>query len=110
MSDSSPPSMWFILRREITRWSRLLNVVGLLLDLGGVLILFRWGMPFRVPANHALLLEGGMPLDPQEVSLDRIYAIYGYIGLWLLIIGTLLQILAALMPPTKSPVVKLSPD
>src|SRR3984893_16417566 len=32
-------------------YARIFNIVGLLVGLGGILILFRWGMPFRVESH-----------------------------------------------------------
>jgi hypothetical protein len=53
-------------------YSRVLNIVGLAFNLVGVLILFRWGMPFRVPMRGAvpIILEG---TGAQAVALDHIY-------------------------------------
>jgi len=81
-------------------YSRVFNLVGLLLSLAGVLILFRWGMPFRVPTGGAISLVTGQA-DAQEIALERIYTIIGYGGLALLILGTILQIVAVLMPARK---------
>jgi len=39
--------------------------------------------------------------DAQGIALDRIYAVCGWMGLALLVLGTVLQIVATLMPPTK---------
>jgi hypothetical protein len=77
-------------------YSRVLNIIGLSFNLVGVLILFRWGMPFRVPMRGAvpIILEG---IDEKAVALDHTYVICGYIGLVLLILGTVLQIIATLM-------------
>jgi hypothetical protein len=77
---------------------RVLNLTGLGLNLIGVLILFRYGMPFHVPSGGArrLLLEGEP--DQDEIELERRYKLLGYIGLALLIAGTVLQMLAAWYP------------
>jgi hypothetical protein len=81
-------------------YSRMFNLCGLALTLVGVLILFRWGMPFHVPTGGAsgLLLE--QP-DPKAIALERIYTVIGYVGLTALILGTVLQIVATLMPDKK---------
>jgi hypothetical protein len=81
-------------------YSRVFNLVGLALTLVGVLILFRWGMPFHVPtggASHLILLQS----DPKDIALERIYTIIGYVGLTALILGTVLQMVATLMPDKK---------
>jgi hypothetical protein len=73
---------------------RLLSLSGLALNLVGVLILFRYGMPFHVPSGGAvhLILE---KTDQAEIELERRYTLYGYVGLFLLIAGTNLQMVAA---------------
>ena len=78
-------------------YSRVFNLVGLGLNLLGVLILFRWGMPFRIKTAGvgALLLEG---VDKKVIALEHIYDICGYVGLFLLILGVALQMIAVLMP------------
>ena len=81
-------------------YSRMFNLIGLALTLVGVLILFRWGMPFHVPTGGAvaLITEGG---DRREIALERIYTVIGYVGLVALIAGTVLQMVATLMPDKK---------
>jgi hypothetical protein len=83
-------------------YARVLSVVGLAFNLVGVLILFRWGMPFRVARGGIgyIALERK---DEAAAALDHIYLICGWAGLVLLILGTVLQILAALLPPTPLP-------
>lgn len=70
-----------------------LNTAGLLFTLVGVLVLFRYGMPFHVPTGGAIhiILE---QVDAQEKQLERKYQIYGYLGLIAVAIGTALQIWA----------------
>jgi len=83
-------------------YSRMLTLIGLALTLVGVLILFRWGMPFHVPTGGAgaILLEH---TDERAIALERIYTIIGYVGLALLITGTVLQMVAVLMPDKRLP-------
>jgi len=72
-----------------------INTLGLVLELLGVVILFRFGMPFHVPTGGADMLsaEG---IDQAAVALEYRYMIFGYAGLALLVLGTLLQIIATL--------------
>lgn len=81
-------------------YSRLLNLIGLILGLAGVLILFRWGMPFRVETGGAvtIITEGS---SQEAIAVERIYKVCGYVGLGLLILGTMLQVVAVLMPEKK---------
>jgi hypothetical protein len=81
-------------------YSRVFNLIGLTLTLVGVLILFRWGMPFHVPTGGASNLILEQP-DPKDIALERIYALIGYVGLAALILGTVLQMVATLMPDKK---------
>jgi hypothetical protein len=83
-------------------YARVINVVGLAFNLIGVLILFRWGMPFRVE-SHGDTVRVLNAMDTRGLALDRIYAICGWVGLVMLIIGTGLLIIAQLMPPTRLP-------
>ena len=83
-------------------YSRILNIVGLVLNLAGILILFRWGMPFRVESHGEVTLATGA-VDPRGLALDKIFVRCGWVGLILLIIGVILQIIAQLLPPTPLP-------
>ena len=75
------------------RW---LNLVGLVLGLVGVVILFRYGMPFRVPTGGAISLIAEQT-DAKAAATDRAYEIVGYVGLALLVVGTGLQIWAVVL-------------
>jgi hypothetical protein len=83
-------------------YARIFNIVGLLVSLSGILILFRWGMPFRVESHGEIILATGQK-DPRGIALDHIYVICGWVGLLLLITGVMLQIIAQLLPPTSLP-------
>jgi hypothetical protein len=74
--------------------NRVLNLIGLVLNLAGVLILFRYGMPFHVPTGGAVAYVTEEP-DQAEIALEHRYTVYGYIGLACLIVGTILQMVAA---------------
>jgi hypothetical protein len=72
----------------------MINIAGLVLNLVGVIILFRWGMPFRVRSGGVTYRITNQ-IDAKEVATERRYKIIGYFGLALLIMGTVLQIAAA---------------
>jgi hypothetical protein len=57
----------------------MLTLTGLALNLVGVLILFRWGMPFHVPSGGAIHFIAEQA-DEKEKALERIYTIIGYPG------------------------------
>jgi hypothetical protein len=77
-----------------------LTAAGLVLSLFGVLLLFRYGMPYRIE-NHGTFLIGADVAPDRARSLlatDRRYKILGWIGLSLTVVGTLIQILALFVP------------
>jgi hypothetical protein len=74
---------------------QVMAVWGLSLNLIGVLILFRYGMPYRIETGgqSALLLEED---DLEAIAAERVYRRLGFLGICLVVIGTGLQILAVL--------------
>jgi hypothetical protein len=78
------------------RKARWLNLAGLSLGLVGVLILFRYGMPFHVPTGGAEAIISSRR-DLQAIALERRYEVLGYVGLALLVGGTLLQMWAVVL-------------
>ena len=52
-------------------YARVFNIVGLAFNLVGILILFRWGMPFRVE-SHGVVAITGDSSDARGIALDRI--------------------------------------
>ena len=71
----------------------LLNTVGLVFNLVGVLLLFRYGMPYRTRTGGSgfLMVE---QKDSAAISLEEQHDFLGYVGLCLIILGTVLQIVA----------------
>jgi hypothetical protein len=72
-----------------------LNVIGLVATLAGVLLLLRYGMPYRVSSQEGDFLVTETP-SPEGLKTDARYRRLGFIGLALVVIGTLLQIAAAI--------------
>lgn len=72
----------------------LLNTIGLLLTILGVLGLFRFGMPFHVPTGGAtyLILE---TIDESEKAKEQSYSRLGYLFLAMVAFGTAFQIWAS---------------
>ena len=70
------------------------STAGLILSLIGILLLFRNGMPHRVRA-------GGQPVSgmtdgkPQPVAVAPPYDKLGWLGVFLIVIGTICQIIGA---------------
>jgi hypothetical protein len=78
----------FIKGHVMWRWC---GFSGLILSLIGILLLFYFGMPGRVAYPHGVpILTEGSP--PDELWMDALYMRLGYLGLFLTILGTLLQL------------------
>lgn len=71
----------------------LLNSVGLVLSLVGVILLFRYGMPFRTRTGGVSRLVIGEP-NAEVVKSEARFAVLGWIGLALICVGTGLQMAA----------------
>ena len=69
------------------------NISGLCLSLIGILVLFRYGMPYRVRTGGAIAYVAEEPDEKEKVQEAR-YDVLGWIGLILVILGTLFQIAA----------------
>lgn len=65
-------------------------IAGLTINLAGVVLLFRYGMPYRVETRGRsyLLLEED---DADAVRVEAFYRKLGKLGLVLIVIGTVLQ-------------------
>jgi hypothetical protein len=66
------------------------TIVGLVLSLIGVLLLFRYGMPYRVRTGGAQFLQL-QEHDAEAETLERRYNKLGLLGLALTILGTICQ-------------------
>jgi hypothetical protein len=73
-----------------------LNIVGLLMNLSGIILLFVFGMPFRVRTGGRpfMQLEG---TNPETVSAERWHTFLGWLGFALIVLGTFAQIDANLL-------------
>ena len=71
------------------------STAGLVLSLIGVLLLFRYGMPFRVHTGRVTISS-----DPRAATLERRYEILGWLGLLLVVLGTISQIVGAVLSAT----------
>ena len=74
--------------------SKVLNIFGLLFNLAGVVLLFVFGMPFRIASGGNTVTWITTNIDLQVRKLDDIYSVLGWIGLLAIAFGTLLQIWA----------------
>jgi hypothetical protein len=71
-----------------------LNITGLVLNLVGVIILFRYGMPFQVPTGGAVHIITEQ-VDAAETALESRYEVFGYFGMLVIVVGTGMQIVGA---------------
>ncbi|OWU66888.1 hypothetical protein ATO1_25900 [Phaeobacter sp. 22II1-1F12B] len=72
------------------------TVAGISLNTIGVLLLFAFGMPFRIPTGGRAFLELIGPSD-RAVMLDLIYTVLAWVGLVFVLLGNGLQILSAVL-------------
>lgn len=73
------------------------TVLGLLLALAGVILLFRYGMPYRVRTGGNKIEWTSINTDPEIVRDERCHAVLGWIGLTMVVLGTGAQIVGALV-------------
>lgn len=80
-----------ILGISSTAWT----IVGVVLNVTGVILLFRYGMPFRVRRNGQQYLVLGQ-LDAKDQKVERLYDVLGWVGLATVVVGAALQIIGAI--------------
>ncbi len=68
------------------------NVAGLMANLAGVILLFHYGMPFRVRTKGQMVRVLAGPPNQEAVKLERHYDALGWLGLALVVLGTFAQI------------------
>lgn len=68
-----------------------LNITGLVACFVGFVLLFRYGMPFRVRTDGVTYLITHQ-VDDNEKALERRYTMLGWLGFALVTVGTGLQI------------------
>ena len=74
-----------------------LNSIAEASNLIGVILLFRYGMPFAIPTEGMVLLVADKR-DNAAAKRELHYKTLGYVGLFLIIAGTSGQIVANLLP------------
>ena len=71
--------------------SAFLNDLGLVLDIIGAVLLFKFGLPASIDREGHVLLATGQ-IDENEIKKGKLYDRWGRIGLALLITGFILQL------------------
>jgi hypothetical protein len=74
-----------------------LSTIGLVASLAGVVLLFRYGMPYEIRRGGARYIQFEQ-IDPTQVGREARYGVLGWSGLVLIVIGTLFQIAGAWAP------------
>jgi len=76
--------------------SKLVNSIGLILDILGALLIFRFGLPEKISrtGSSALLLEG---TDEAEIEKAKCFDRITRLGIGLLIAGFALQLISNLL-------------
>jgi hypothetical protein len=80
--------------------SAALNIVGLLMNLAGVILLFRYGMPYRVRTGGNQIRVVSGRTNQEIVKTEQLYEKLGFLGLVLIVLGTAAQVIAAFSPVT----------
>ena len=73
-----------------------LNIVGLLMNLLGVVLLFRYGMPLRVRTDGSQVRWLTGVKNQKIVRAERVHNVLGWVGLTLIVLGTASQVWATL--------------
>jgi hypothetical protein len=71
-----------------------LNVFGLVANLSGVILLFRYGMPYRARTGGETVYIASGSANEDEIAAERRYDRLGWLGLILIVLGTAAQIAA----------------
>jgi hypothetical protein len=76
------------------------NAAGQIMALVGVVILFRYGMPFRVNAGGGDMVT----TNPTEANIrqDKLHWWLGLFGLALVLIGGAIQVVLNFLPPIRT--------
>jgi hypothetical protein len=71
------------------------NIIGLIVDLVGILLLFVFQMPFQVRTGGAVPYVAEKP-DQSQIAKEKAYDIFSWIGLALVVLGVACQVKANL--------------
>jgi hypothetical protein len=75
-------------------YASVLNVFGLVANLSGVILLFRYGMPYRVRTGGETFYIASGSANEDQIAAERRYDRLGWLGLILIVLGTAAQIAA----------------
>ena len=72
------------------------NIMGIILSLVGVVLMFHFAIPYRIRTGGASY-EVREEIDENARRKEKIYDIFGWLGLLLIIIGGLCQVWGTLV-------------
>jgi hypothetical protein len=81
----------FNMRCSEPKFTKALGIIGLVVSFAGVWLLFRYGMPFRIPSPGGSFIVTGQA-NPSDLEIDARYNVLGYFGFILITSGTACQI------------------
>ena len=73
------------------------NIIGVAANLVGVIILFLFGMPFRVRTGGNQVIFTTSNRNEEIVRTEFWYTVLGWIGLGLIVLGSIFQVRASLL-------------
>jgi hypothetical protein len=71
------------------------TIAGIVLNAIGVILLFLFGMPFRV-RRHGQSYIYQIERDPKQLQAERLYGVLGWVALLIIIAGAVMQIMGAI--------------
>ena len=77
--------------------AQLLLTIGLVANLVGVVLLFRYGMPYRVRTGGNQIHWTVDNVDQKTVAAEKTYDALGFLGLVLIVGATVLQVIGTFM-------------
>jgi hypothetical protein len=78
------------LHRSRAFWISVCNVIGLICSMVGVLLLFYYALP-NEPPGGPIPLDTGSGGGTEWEAQKRLYDLYAHWGLWLVLLGTMLE-------------------
>ena len=84
--------MRYILRRPCAFWISAVNLLGLACSLVGVVMLFWYALPNEPPVAPTVIVHDRSPEEKEaQEDAKRRYHRYAHIGLYLVLVGTVLE-------------------
>lgn len=75
--------------------AQVLAIGGIIVGTVGVLILFRYGMPYRIETKGVVVLQ--VSVNPDQAKIESRYRVLGWLGIILIVAGAVCQIAATVI-------------